>query len=340
MPPSRQRQRVLAGLLGGTLVLAAATLFEVLGTVFFTVTVAYLLVSVQARLTRRGVPARLAGAVVTVGAMVAAAVPLAAAGYVLYRRRAQLVAFVASLPREYVLEVGGYTTVVDLSTALSAVQSELSSAAVGAARELPVLSLKFSLFAFLLYALLLRGDDAAAAVCAPVPADYRDVLAAVHRRVRDTLFTIYVLQIATAAGTFALAVPVFVAFGYELAVTLAFFAAVLQFLPVVGPSLLVGTLALFELSAGATLRAAAVLAVGLVVIAGLPDLLIRPRLATRTSGLSGGLYFVGFVGGLLTLGPVGIVAGPLVVALVAEATRLLAADTRSREGAEDGAVTE
>jgi predicted PurR-regulated permease PerM len=53
-------------------------------------------------------------------------------------------------------------------------------------------------------------------------------------------------------------------------------------------------------------------------VAWLPDVLIRPRLARETADLPGSLYFVGFVGGLLTLGPVGIIAGPLAVALVVE----------------------
>jgi predicted PurR-regulated permease PerM len=54
--------------------------------------------------------------------------------------------------------------------------------------------------------------------------------------------------------------------------------------------------------------------------------LIRPRLAHETAQLPGGLYFVGFVGGLLTLGPVGVIAGPLVVALVVELSSLLSSE--------------
>ena len=42
--------------------------------------------------------------------------------------------------------------------------------------------------------------------------------------------------------------------------------------------------------------------------------------------MPGGLYFVGFVGGLLSMGTVGIIAGPLLVALVVEGTELLAAE--------------
>jgi predicted PurR-regulated permease PerM len=38
------------------------------------------------------------------------------------------------------------------------------------------------------------------------------------------------------------------------------------------------------------------------------------------------LYFVGFVGGVLTLGAIGIIAGPLIVAILVEVVELLIRD--------------
>jgi hypothetical protein len=43
----------------------------------------------------------------------------------------------------------------------------------------------------------------------------------------------------------------------------------------------------------------------------------------RTADLPASLYFVGFTGGVLTLGAVGIIAGPLAIALLVEAVSLL-----------------
>lgn len=70
--------------------------------------------------------------------------------------------------------------------------------------------------------------------------------------------------------------------------------------------------------------------VGFFLVAWLPDVLIRPRLARGAANLPGTLYFAGFTGGLLTLGPIGVIAGPLAVALLAEATALLAAELNGR----------
>lgn len=108
--------------------------------------------------------------------------------------------------------------------------------------------------------------------------------------------------------------------------TLSAVAAILQFVPVVGPSVLLAALAGYHLAVGELLRAVLVATVGGVVIALLPDVLIRPRLARRTADIPGSLYFVGFFGGVLTLGPIGVVAGPLAVGLFVEVATLLSAE--------------
>jgi predicted PurR-regulated permease PerM len=55
----------------------------------------------------------------------------------------------------------------------------------------------------------------------------------------------------------------------------------------------------------------------------MPDALIRPRLAALTTGMPASLYFIGFTGGVLSVGVVGVIAGPLVIALLAETVQLL-----------------
>jgi predicted PurR-regulated permease PerM len=156
-----------------------------------------------------------------------------------------------------------------------------------------------------------------------VPVGYRDAAVALHERTKDTLQAIYLLQIATAVGTFAMALPTFWALGYDYPVTMAVMAGILQFLPVIGPSLLIGAVAIYHLSVGDVDAAVLMVIVGGVVIAYLPDAIIRPRLAAMTADMPGSLYFVGFIGGLLTVGPIGVIMGPLAVALFTESVTQL-----------------
>jgi predicted PurR-regulated permease PerM len=321
------RQHALAGLLAAFGVLAAATLLNVLGTVFLAVTVAYLLAPVHDRLTRRGIPTKIASALTTTGALVVAVIPLLVIGYLAYQRRENLVELVRRLPTELSVEFAGYAYTLPLDTLQSEAISFIRGVAVDVAQSVPSLALKFGLFVLVVFGLLVRRQEASRAILATVPGRFHDVVTALHERTRQTLFAIYVLQVVTGIGTVLFAFPVFYLLGYEYAVTLAVVAGLLQFLPIIGPSLLVGALAVYEVSVGAVSAGLLVLVLGLVVIGALPDLIIRPRFADSTTRLPGSLYYVGFVGGLLTVGAIGIIAGPLVVALVVETGDMLANET-------------
>jgi predicted PurR-regulated permease PerM len=98
---------------------------------------------------------------------------------------------------------------------------------------------------------------------------------------------------------------------------------------VIGPSVVVLALVAVELTQGGFLAAASFLITGLVLIGFLPDALIRPQIAQRTADLPASLYFVGFTGGILSLGAIGIIAGPVAVALLDEIVTLLGEEATS-----------
>jgi predicted PurR-regulated permease PerM len=321
-----ERRHVLGGLFALALAVAAVILADVVSTVFVTITVAYLLAPLRRRLVSRGLSPWVASAVATAATfvvVVAVATPLVV---VLVLRLDSILEFVATVPDTLHLTVFGFTYTVTLEEISTVVVGVITATARAAVTALPVLALKLTLFAFLLFGLVDNGSRVRRALLAVVPASYRGVAQALHRRTRETLFALYVLQAATALGTFAVALPVFLVLGYDAVVTLATLAAILQFVPIIGPSFLVLVLAAYHAALGELVRAGLVTGVGLVLIGWLPDAIIRPRLASETAHLPGSLYFVGFVGGLLTIGPVGIIAGPLVVALVVELADLLSGE--------------
>ncbi|WP_372910447.1 AI-2E family transporter [Salinigranum sp.] len=320
------RRYVLGGLLVVLGVVAAALLSDVIGTVFFAVTVAYLLVPVREELVGHGIDDRLATVVVTFAALVGVLAVVAPLVLLTASRLTETLALLSTLPATY--------EVAFLGRAFTVQVADLRASMVGIVRDvgrqllvsLPVLLVKFTLFVFLVYSLLQRSEAVAQSLLAVVPPTYRRVAKALNRRARNTLFGIYILQAATALGTFFIALPVFFFLGYDSVVALSTVAAVLQFIPIVGPSVLLLVVAVIHVAAGQLPQALLLLAVGGFFIAWLPDILIRPRLSKRAADLSGGVYFIGFVGGLLSMGAIGIIAGPLVVALVVEAASILSAE--------------
>jgi predicted PurR-regulated permease PerM len=303
--------------------LSAVVLAEVLYTVVFAITVAYTLFPFRQALVDRGYSRRLAtGAVTSVAGLVLVGgiVPLA---YVLYRRRSALVDVVRSLPERIPIQVADFSFVIETRPLIGAAAGALRDAALSIASAATVLSLKALLFAIVVYGLLARPSSIRTVAVGLAPASVHDALERYHERIHATLVGIYVVQAATAAATSAVAYAVFALLGYDTALTLAIVAGVLQFIPVVGPSVVIVTLAAVDVVAGNVPRATAVLTVGLVVVGFLPDAVIRPRLAAAAGELPMTLYFVGFVGGVLTIGPLGFVLGPLAVGLLVETVQLL-----------------
>ncbi|RQG94616.1 AI-2E family transporter [Natrarchaeobius chitinivorans] len=320
----RTRRYVLAGIVVALGVLTAGILLEVLGTILFALTAAYVLIPVQKWLVRRGFT-EWTGAVgaTVVGFVVVVAVfsPIAAT---LYFRLDEIIGFLEAIPPEVPITAFDVTYTVDVAEVQGLAIDFLTTSAIALASSLPVLAIKFALFVILLFALVLKGEAAARAAVAPVPHEYRDVVYALAKRARETLYAIYVLQLATSVVTLIIAYPLFWALGYDIPFTLALLAAILQFVPIIGPSLLIVPIAIYHVVAGELVAAVLVAVLGIALVAWFPDVGVRPRLARRSAGLPGSLYFVGFTGGLFTLGAIGIVVGPLIVAVFVEAVDLLA----------------
>ncbi|MFW6317924.1 MAG: AI-2E family transporter [Halorubrum sp.] len=325
------RSRVLGALLFVVAALAALVLAEVLRTVVFAITVAYVLYPLRRRLVDRGLSHRIAAAASTVVAFLGAAVLVLPLFYVLYRQRGRLIDLLGQIPDVIVIDGFGFGLPVEVAPLVSSLRIALRDLALAITAAAPRLALELIVFTVLVYGLLLRPDAVGSVVFGVVPPEYRDIPLRLHRRTRTTLYSIYVLQAATAAGTFLLAFLVFWLLGYESPILLAVIAGLLQFIPVVGPSVLVVALTAGDILLGETTRAILVFVFGLLVVSFVPDAVIRTQLADWTGEVSPGLYLVGFVGGILTVGAVGIIVGPLVVALLLEILKMLAEHDRASE---------
>jgi predicted PurR-regulated permease PerM len=324
-----QRTYVLAALLAAVALVTTFLLFDIFSAVFFAITVAYILYPVRSFLRRRGLSSRLAAGLSTLLALVAVVVLFSPLIVSVYVRRSEFFEFLEELPETLSGSFVGMEYEIDVGQTLEQAEVILQNAAVDLLAQMPVILLNFFVFILVVYALLLRPDAVRAAILKPVPVQYQDIVFAFHRRTRSILYAIYVLQAAVGLGTFLIGYPFFILMGYDSAFTLAVMGGILQFVPVAGPILVLAGLAGLELVAGEVVRAALVFGLGGLLVGVLPDVLIRPRLARLTAGIPGSLYFVGFFGGLLSVGALGIIAGPLAVALVAEAVRLLVSDSAS-----------
>lgn len=323
MSSLRRRRRVLAGLLAGVGVLAAAVLWDVVDIVFFAVTVAYVLYPLRRRLVDRGLSRRVASAAVTTAAFFAVLLLLAPIATTLFRRRGSIVELLNNLPDALPVELFGFTVEIDIAALVDSANAAFRSLAISLAADAIFIVLQFAMFVLVLYGILLRPRAVGLAVFEIAPSEYHDIVRALHERVAGTLYALYVIQAATAVITFPIALAVFYFLGYPDVFVLAVIAAVLQFFPIVGPGMLAVGLAGYDVLIGMPTRALGVIVLGPLLVGLLPDIIIRPRMASSRAKLPASLYFVGFVGGVLTVGIIGIIAGPLVVAMLVEIVDLL-----------------
>lgn len=319
----RRRQGILVGLVVVTGLLTTVLLWSVVTTVFFAITVAYVLYPLRRMLVQRGMHRRIAAAAATSVAFIAVAALIVPLFWSLYRRRDTLLAYLRSLPTSFEFEVLGMPFSFEVGALAASARAAITGLAVDVASAAPIIALKLFLFTLLVYALLLRPSAAPEVVFRAVPDQYHRLVRDLHERIRDTLYAIYVLQGATALGTFVIAYVVFAGLGYPGAFGLAAVAGILQFVPVVGPSILIALVAATDVVEGDVTGAVTLLVIGLLFVGFLPDAIIRPQLAPYTADIPASLYFIGFTGGVLSIGVVGFIAGPLVVALFVEAVELL-----------------
>jgi predicted PurR-regulated permease PerM len=318
------REYVLAGLFVVLAILAGVVLRAVLQTVVFAITVAYVLYPLKRWLVRRRLSDRVASALATTLVFVAVVIIFAPLVTTLYQRRDRFIDFLQTAPDSISVSFGTLSASVSTEPIISRLILILRDVAVNLAVAVPGLALQLGLFVLLLYALLLRPTAIREGLLGAVPEQYHDILLRLHDRTRRTLFSLYILQVATAFGTFVISLVLFWALGYGAVLSLAVIAGILQFIPILGPSVLIVALVANDILAGDPSRGVALLVLGLVLVAFLPDAVLRTKLSETTGEIAPSLYFIGFVGGVLTVGPIGIIVGPLAVALLTESVTLLA----------------
>lgn len=326
----RQYNYVLAGVVGLVAIVTVSLLRSVFASVFFAITVAYVLYPLRTRLVGRGLGHRVAATVSTLFALTVVVLLFSPIVVSVYLRREEFVSFIEQLPETTTVSALGTTYTLDVASYQERAADAVNELLVQMAGQMVNYGLQFFVFVLVVYVLLLRPGTIRAGVLDSVPDQYHDIVFAYHERMRSILYAIYVLQAAVAFGTFLVGLPFYFLFGYDSAFTLAVISGLLQFIPVVGPSVVIGALGVVEIIGGNTVTAILLVVLGLILVGAVPDILIRPRLARLTAGIPASLYFVGFLGGLLSVGALGVIAGPVAVALVAQSVQLLSEEPRTK----------
>jgi len=200
---------------------------------------------------------------------------------------------------------------------------------------LTVILFKMFVFFFTLFILFLRGEDIRDKLLSHVPESLKKYVTKLSDVTSDTLYTVYVVQIAIAALTFFIAVPVFYFLGYGNIFFYSFFAALCELIPILGSSVAFIIIGAYALALGDTRGVLILFILGYLGVSLVPEIYIRPALVGRRVKINFLIMFVGIVGGLMTMGLAGFVLGPLIVVLVITSYRIYTEEKKDPKAGPD-----
>ncbi|MBN1195162.1 MAG: AI-2E family transporter [Methanomicrobiaceae archaeon] len=199
------------------------------------------------------------------------------------------------------------------------------------ALALPFLLVQVIIFFCSFYLYILKGEYLLGHVIRRLPDRTYAAVRKLTHITGDTLYSVYIVSFEISVYTFLVSMPVFYLLGYGNVILFSLLAALLQLIPVFGPQILLGLLALYALSIGDTSAVLFLVVVAYPVISLSADFFVRPRLMGRRMAINPVLMMIGVFGGLALLGVIGFILGPLFTALAVSAYEILMGETEEGE---------
>ncbi len=182
---------------------------------------------------------------------------------------------------------------------------------------------QLTIFVSVLYLVLRHGRYLRDAIRGTISEPHYALFDRFARVTYSSLYGIYVVHATTALITIILAIPFFYLIGYGNQVLFwSLLCGTFQLIPVLGPSLIMAAIAIYAFAQGDTATGVLVLFVGYPVVAALPDLVFRPLLLRGKMKVDASLLILGFFAGVVSMGMIGFVLGPLILKLLLEAMKM------------------
>jgi predicted PurR-regulated permease PerM len=187
---------------------------------------------------------------------------------------------------------------------------------------LPLISFRLFIFFFSLSILLVKGKDLKDKLMTHIPSGINRYITRLSEVTVDTLYAIYVVQVAIAALTFFIAIPVFYLLGYGHILFYSFLAAFCELIPILGSSVAFILIGAYALALGDTRGVFILFFLGYLIVSCVPEIYLRPVLVGRRVRIHPIIMLIGIIGGILTMGLAGFVLGPVIIVLLITSYRM------------------
>jgi predicted PurR-regulated permease PerM len=141
--------------------------------------------------------------------------------------------------------------------------------------------------------------------------------------VTNTMYAIYIVSVEVAVLTFVISFPLYYLLGYPASLQLAIMSGLSMFIPIVGPLVVLAFLVLYNLSTGNINGALIVIFIIYPLVLWLPGSYIRSKLMGSRIGIHPVIMMIGILGGISVMGMIGLILGPLFIALLVSSYLIL-----------------
>ena len=290
--------------------------FPLAGAIILGLTLAIVLQPLNQRLRERMSPARSA-ALITVGVAVLIGLALVFMVNLLLSGGGAIFAMIFAI-NKWLVSLGATTLISgdQISNALSTLIGVLVAQIRSILNSVPAILFGAFILFLSVYLFLLNGQAIYRQIFDALPGSLPDSVSKISNVVVNTMYAIYIVSVEVAILGFVLGLPIYYLLGYPAPLQLAIMSGLSMFVPIVGSLVVMVFLILYDLSIGNTTGVLIALIIIYPVVLWIPGSLVRSRLMGKRIGIHPVIMMIGIIGGISIMGMIGLIIGPLFIALL------------------------
>jgi predicted PurR-regulated permease PerM len=212
---------------------------------------------------------------------------------------------------------------VQLATTINSVVTYLKAQLIPLLASVPLILFHAFILFLSVYLFLLKGPHISRQIIAALPEQLYESFGKISGLIVNTMYAIYIVSVEVAILAFILALPIYYLLGYPAYVELAIMTGLAMFIPIFGPLVVMVFLILYNLATGNVTGVFIALLIIYPVVFWIPASYIRPKLMGKRVSIHPVLMMIGIIGGISIMGLIGLILGPLFIALLVSSYQIL-----------------
>jgi predicted PurR-regulated permease PerM len=212
---------------------------------------------------------------------------------------------------------------VSIGNGLDAIVTSLKIFLIPLIVNIPAMVFFAFIFFLSVYLFLLKGPAVSREIRESLPGRLNSSIEKISGLTINTLYAIYIVTVEVAFLTFMLALPIFYLAGYPGFLQLSILAGLSQFVPIIGPFIVMAFIVSYEVASGDITSALVAIFIFYPIVLWFPGSYVRAKLTGMRVAIHPILLMIGIIGGISVMGISGLIFGPFFIALLISAYKIL-----------------